>query len=115
MLLCLTYPRPLLPHPHNHPLIIRCCILVLLYSDTKSFNIALSLSELHLIHPLSCVPMAKKAFLLNIAVNCSDTLRNISWIEVELPMKVDAMESPLGGMSQTLDFHIVGNPFNKVG
>ncbi len=33
----------------------------------------------------SPVYQCKKAFLLNIAVNCSDTLLNISWMAVELP------------------------------
>ncbi|RDX93607.1 L-type lectin-domain containing receptor kinase I.7, partial [Mucuna pruriens] len=37
-----------------------------------------SLRELHLIHPSSPVYQCKKAFLLNMAVNCSLTLQNIS-------------------------------------
>ncbi|KAF3780907.1 hypothetical protein EJ110_NYTH38165 [Nymphaea thermarum] len=39
----------------------------------------------------SPVYQCKKAFLLNIAVNCSLTRRNISWIDVELPMKAIAV------------------------
>uniref|UniRef100_A0A6N2MBE7 Uncharacterized protein n=1 Tax=Salix viminalis TaxID=40686 RepID=A0A6N2MBE7_SALVM len=35
----------------------------------------------------SPVYQCKKAFLLNIAVNCSLTRLNISWMEVEFPMK----------------------------
>jgi len=31
------------------------------------------------------VYQCRKAFLLNMAVNCSDTLLNISWMAVELP------------------------------
>ncbi|CAA6669440.1 unnamed protein product [Spirodela intermedia] len=47
----------------------------------------------------SPVYQCKNAFLLNMAVNCSLTLPNISWIDVELPMKVDAIFSPMGGIS----------------
>ncbi|KAK6938967.1 hypothetical protein RJ641_032475 [Dillenia turbinata] len=43
--------------------------------------------------------MCKKAFLRNIAVNCSLTLLNISWIEVEFPMNVDDIFRPLGAWS----------------
>src|SRR5690606_11411847 len=46
------------------------------------------------------VYQCKKAFLLNMAVNCSATLLNISWIAVELPMKVTDIFNPLGGISQ---------------
>ncbi|KAF2603105.1 hypothetical protein F2Q70_00025100 [Brassica cretica] len=64
------------------------------------------------VNSISSIPspvyQCKKAFLLNIAVNCSLTLLNISWIEVELPTKVDAIERPLGGMSQTLDLTLLG-------
>ncbi|CAM0881007.1 unnamed protein product [Alopecurus aequalis] len=56
----------------------------------------------------SPVYQCKKAFLLNIAVNCSLTRRNISWMEVELPTKVEDMERPRGGMSQTLDLTLCG-------
>ncbi|XP_047092660.1 uncharacterized protein LOC124704450 [Lolium rigidum] len=56
----------------------------------------------------SPVYQCKKAFLLNMAVNCSLTLRNISWIEVEFPTKVPAIFSPLGGMSHTLDLTLLG-------
>ena len=38
----------------------------------------------------------------NMAVNCSDTRLNISWMAVELPTKVAANLSPRGGMSQML-------------
>lgn len=41
-------------------------------------------------------------------VNCSDTRRNISWMDVEFPMNVDDMANPVGGMSQTLDFTLFG-------
>ncbi|CAA6666586.1 unnamed protein product [Spirodela intermedia] len=36
------------------------------------------------------------------AVNCSLTRRNISWMEVEFPMKVAAIFSPVGGMPEDL-------------
>nr|CAB3505029.1 unnamed protein product [Digitaria exilis] len=50
----------------------------------------------------------EKALRRNMAVNCSLTRRNISWMEVELPTKVDAMDSPTGGMSHTLDLTLLG-------
>ncbi|CAM0909358.1 unnamed protein product [Alopecurus aequalis] len=56
----------------------------------------------------SPVYQCKKAFLLNMAVNCSLTRRNISWIDVELPTNVDDIFRPVGGMSHTLDFTLLG-------
>ncbi|PON62836.1 protein TUB [Parasponia andersonii] len=56
----------------------------------------------------SPVYQCKKAFLRNMAVNCSLTRRNISWIDVELPMNVEAIFNPVGGMSQTVDFTLFG-------
>ena len=50
----------------------------------------------------------KKAFLLNIAVNYSATLLNISWIAVELPTNVTAIFNPFGGISQILDLMLFG-------
>jgi len=50
----------------------------------------------------------RKAFLLNMAVNCSAILLNISWTEVEFPTKVDDILSPLGGMSHTEDLILLG-------
>nr|GMD14130.1 protein TUB [Ipomoea batatas]GMD18867.1 protein TUB [Ipomoea batatas] len=71
------------------------------YSATRSFML-LSAS----VNSISSIPspvyQCKKAFLLNMAVNCSLTRRNISWIEVEFPMNVDAILRPVGGMSHTL-------------
>jgi len=50
----------------------------------------------------------RKAFLLNIAVNYSATLLNISWIAVELPMKVTDILRPFGGISQIADLMLFG-------
>jgi len=50
----------------------------------------------------------RKAFLLNMAVNCSAILLNISWMAVELPTKVTLIFRPLGGMSQTEDLMLLG-------
>ncbi|KAL6969235.1 peptidylprolyl isomerase [Sarracenia purpurea var. burkii] len=75
----------------------------LLY-DTKSFML-LSAS----VNSISSIPspvyQCKKAFLLNMAVNCSLTRLNISFIDVEFPMKVEAIFRPVGGMSQTVEWH----------
>ena len=42
------------------------------------------------------------------AVNCSETRLNISWMAVELPTKVADILRPLGGMSQTELFTLLG-------
>ncbi|KAK4718740.1 hypothetical protein R3W88_017078 [Solanum pinnatisectum] len=56
----------------------------------------------------SPVYQCKKAFLLNMAVNCSLTRWNISCIEVEFPMKVDAIFRPIGGISHIVDLTLLG-------
>nr|GMC80763.1 protein TUB21 [Ipomoea batatas]GME20962.1 protein TUB21 [Ipomoea batatas] len=77
------------------------------YSATKSFML-LSAS----VNSISSIPspvyQCKKAFLRNMAVNCSLTLLNISWMDVELPMNVEAIFRPIGGMSHTVDFTLFG-------
>ena len=45
---------------------------------------------------------------MNIAANCSEILLNISWMAVVLPMKVEAMERPRGGMSHTAVLMLLG-------
>ena len=64
------------------------------------------------VNSISSIPspvyQCKKAFLLNMAVNCSETRLNISWMAVELPTKVALILSPFGGMSQTEDFTLLG-------
>ncbi|CAA7403382.1 unnamed protein product [Spirodela intermedia] len=58
------------------------------------------------VNSISSIPspvyQCKKAFLRNMAVNCSLTRRNISWMEVEFPMKVAAIFSPVGGIINEL-------------
>ncbi|XP_074313675.1 uncharacterized protein LOC141648864, partial [Silene latifolia] len=56
----------------------------------------------------SPVYQCTKALRLNIAVNCSLTLLNISWIDVEFPTNVEAILRPVGGISHTLDFTLLG-------
>ena len=56
----------------------------------------------------SPVYQCTKAFLLNIALNCSAIRLNISWIAVEFPMKVTAIFNPFGGMSQIEDLMLLG-------
>ena len=50
----------------------------------------------------------RKAFRRNMAVNCSLTRLNISWMAVELPTNVAAILRPLGGMSQMDDLTLLG-------
>lgn len=56
------------------------------------------------VNSISSIPspvyQCKNAFLLNIAVNYSEILLNISYIAVEFPIKVEAIFKPLGGISQ---------------
>ncbi|CAH2072927.1 unnamed protein product [Thlaspi arvense] len=67
------------------------------YSETRSFML-LSAS----VNSISSIPspvyQCKKAFLLNMAVNCSLTRLNISWIDVEFPTNVDAIDRPRGAI-----------------
>ena len=64
------------------------------------------------VNSISSIPypvyQCKKAFLLNIAVNCSATLLNIYWIAVEFPIKVTAIFNPFGGISQIDDLILFG-------
>merc|ERR1712198_590133 len=50
----------------------------------------------------------RKAFLLNIAVNCSEILLKSSWMAVEFPIKVAAILRPLGGISHTAVLTLLG-------
>merc|ERR1719479_438019 len=70
------------------------------YSEIRSFML-----DSASVNSISSIPSPvyqwRKAFLLNMAVNCSATRLNMPWIAVVFPMKVVAILSPLGGMSQT--------------
>ena len=70
------------------------------YSETRSFMFD-SASVNYISSIPSPVYQWRKAFLLNMAVNCSATRLYISWIAVEFPRKVTLILSPLGGISQT--------------
>ena len=50
----------------------------------------------------------RKALRRNMAVNCSDTRLNISWMAVVLPTNVADIFRPLGGMSQMEDLTLLG-------
>merc|ERR1712083_542778 len=77
------------------------------YSETRSFML-----DSASVNSISSIPSPvyqwRKAFLLNIAVNCSATLLNISWMAVELPMKVTDILRPFGGISQIADLMLLG-------
>merc|ERR1711977_144248 len=77
------------------------------YSDTRSFML-----DSASVNSISSMPSPvyqwRKALRRNIAVNCSDTRLNISWMAVELPMKVELILRPLGGMSHTDDLMLLG-------
>merc|ERR1711972_278946 len=77
------------------------------YSETKSFVL-----DSASVNSISSIPspvyQCKKAFRRNMAVNCSATRLNMSWMAVVLPMKVIAILRPLGGMSQTEDLMLFG-------
>ena len=61
----------------------------------------------------SLVYQCKNAFLLNMAVNCTETLLNSSWMAVELPMNVAAILRPRGGMSHTAVLTLLGTHSTK--
>ncbi|OXU22589.1 hypothetical protein TSAR_000624 [Trichomalopsis sarcophagae] len=67
------------------------------YSDTRSF-----MFDSASVNSISSIPspvyQCKKAFLLNIAVNCSEIRLNNSWMAVLFPMKVADILRPRGGM-----------------
>ena len=69
------------------------------------------------VNSISSIPspvyQCKKAFLLNIAVNYSATRLNISWIAVELPMKVTAHLQALWWDIANAWFNVVGNPLKR--
>merc|ERR1719382_1494743 len=77
------------------------------YSLTRSFML-LSASVNSISSMPSPVYQCRNALRRNIAVNCSATRLNISWIAVVLPMKVVAILRPFGGISQTLDLMLFG-------
>merc|ERR1712227_469539 len=83
------------------------------YSETRSFML-LSAS----VNSISSIPspvyQCKKALRRNIAVNCSEIRLNNSWMAVELPIKVEAIFKPRGGMSQTAVLTL-GDPLNEIG
>merc|ERR1711918_163317 len=77
------------------------------YSDTKSFML-----DSASVNSISSIPspvyQCKKALRRNIAVNCSDTRLNISWIAVLLPTNVVDIFKPFGGISHTDDLMLDG-------
>lgn len=91
-------------------------ILVLLIFSNKVIHVALCLSEFPS-HPflLQCTSARRLSSWTWPRTARSLTLLNISCTEVELPTKVEAMERPLGGMSHTLDFTLLGIHSTKAG
>merc|ERR1719396_223490 len=72
------------------------------YSDTRSFIL-----DSASVNSISSMPSPvyqwRNALRRNMAVNCSATRFQVSWMAVELPMKVVDILSPLGGTSQIAD------------
>merc|ERR1711916_84671 len=70
------------------------------YSDTRSFML-----DSASVNSISSIPspvyQCKNALRRNIAVNCSDTRLNISWMAVLLPIKVVDIFKPFGGHAAT--------------
>merc|ERR1711998_62090 len=77
------------------------------YSETRSF-----MFDSASVNSISSIPSPvyqwRKAFRRNMAVNCSATRFQDSWMAVELPMKVVDILRPLGGMSQMADLTLLG-------
>jgi hypothetical protein len=78
------------------------------YSDTRSFML-----DSASVNSISSIPSPvyqwRKALRRNMAVNCSDTRLNSSWMDVLLPMKVADIFRPRGGMSQTAVLTLLGS------
>ena len=102
-------------------------LLVLLVLGDQVVHVGLGLGELHLVHALASVPVEESlriqkmnvalrngqitlnlTLLRNMAVNCSEILLKSSWMAVELPMNVDAILRPHGGMSHTAVLMLFG-------
>merc|ERR1712225_65122 len=77
------------------------------YSDTRSFMLD-SASVNSISSMPSPVYQCRNALRRNMAVNCSLTRLNISWMHVLLPTKVVDIFSPFGGMSQMEDLMLFG-------
>merc|ERR1712110_502497 len=77
------------------------------YSETRSFML-----DSASVNSISSIPSPvyqwRKALRRNMPVNCSETRFQSSWIAVELPMKMEAILRPLGGMSHTDDLMLLG-------
>merc|ERR1719253_1941387 len=77
------------------------------YSETRSF-----MFDSASVNSISSMPSPvyqwRNALRRNMAVNCSPMRLNISWMAVELPMNVDDILRPLGGMSHTDDLMLLG-------
>merc|ERR550517_502733 len=77
------------------------------YSETKSFML-----DSASVNSISSIPSPvyqwRKAFLRNMAVNCSLTRLKSSWMAVELPMKVADILRPRGGISHTAVLTLLG-------
>ncbi|KMT15217.1 hypothetical protein BVRB_3g063280 [Beta vulgaris subsp. vulgaris] len=68
---------------------------------------------------ISSIPLpvyqSKKAFLLNIAVNCILTLLNNFWNEVEFPMNIEGKLKQRGQIMSCTRLRIVRTPLKKLG
>merc|ERR1719235_707049 len=77
------------------------------YSDTRSFML-----DSASVNSISSMPSPvyqwRNALRRNMPVNCSATRFHISCTAVELPMKVEAILRPLGGMSHTEALTLLG-------
>merc|ERR1719498_1022108 len=77
------------------------------YSETRSF-----MFDSASVNSISSMPSPvyqwRNALRRNMAVNCSATRFQVSWMAVELPMKVVDILRPFGGMSQIDDLTLFG-------
>ena len=80
-------------------------LLVLLVLGDQIVLVGLGLGELHLVYTLTSVPMQES---LSMAVNWPPTRLKSSWMELELPTKVDDILRPRGGMEQRAVWTLLG-------
>uniref|UniRef100_A0A1I8FBY2 Uncharacterized protein n=1 Tax=Macrostomum lignano TaxID=282301 RepID=A0A1I8FBY2_9PLAT len=81
-------------------LIVGGGVLVLLQLGDQIVDIGLGLHELVVVHAFVGVTNARRPFRLNMALNCSETRLNSSWIEVELPNEAWSCRERVSGAGE---------------
>merc|ERR1711972_795919 len=95
-------------------LLFRGCVLVLLILRDKVVHVALGLCELHLVHPLTGVPMEERLAAEHCCEVLCDTLEHLL-DRSGVTGKSDSHLETLRRYVADRGFDVVGDPFNKIG